>query len=508
MKKNKNIWLYTCAVLCLSIGACRDSFLEVKPRGTDLEANYYRNRQEAFNGLVAVYDVVGWQGGGYITKINSLNAASDDHYAGGGGPNDITDLQVISNYTLSPAQGPQEELWRKGFSGVFRANILLQKLPEVPMDDQEKSRFAAEAKFLRAYFYFDLVRLFKNIPLFTAPVSTDAMYDVLQVPPGEIYAQIEQDLLEAIPGLPNTVPLSTEAGRATAGAARALLGKVYLQQEKFGPAAEQFSQVNGEPGGTSMYGYRLLDDFGMLFDVDNKFNSESIMEISFTNTSVGDWGCVSCTEGNLMNIMIGPRNYNPSSPDAPDYVSGWSFLPLTENLFEAIHYDPRNVHTVANLDSLEKNGIATYEKGHMNTGYFLEKFAGREKDRWTGAGSMELNFPQNMYEIRLADTYLLEAEALVRGGGNATRAAALLNAVRRRVGLGPTSATLENIKRERRLELVGEGHRWFDLVRWGDAATALASRGFVAGRHEILPIPLLELENTKLEQSSEWGGTK
>src|SRR5690606_18070290 len=149
--------VYSCAV-GLAAAACSDSFLDIKPRGTDLEANYYRNRQEAFNGLVAVYDVVGWQGGGYITKINSLNAASDDHYAGGGGTNDITDLQVISNYTLSPAQGHQEELWRKGFSGVFRANILLQKLPEVPMDDQEKSRFAAEAKFLRAYFYFDLVR--------------------------------------------------------------------------------------------------------------------------------------------------------------------------------------------------------------------------------------------------------------------------------------------------------------------------------------------------------------
>jgi hypothetical protein len=508
MKKNFKIALYTCAALLLSVSSCRDSFLEVKPRGTDLEANYYRNRQEAFNGLVAVYDVVGWQGGGYVTKVNALNAASDDHYAGGGGPNDITDLQVISNYTLSPAQGPQEELWRKGFSGIFRANILLQKLPNVPMDEAEKSRFTAEAKFLRAFFYFDLVRLFKNIPLFIEPIATDAMYNVLQVTPEEIYTQIELDLMEAIFGLPNTVPVATEAGRATAGAARALLGKVYLQQEKFGPAAEQFSQVNGEPGNTSQYGYRLLGNFGMLFDVDNKFNAESIFEISYTNTSVGDWGCVSCTEGNLLNIMVGPRNYNPTSPDAPDYVSGWSFLPVTTDLFDAIHFDPRNPYTIANLDSLEQNGIATYEKAHMNTGYFLEKFAGRVKDRWTGAGSPELNFPQNMYEIRLADTYLLEAEALVRGGGNMSRAAALLNAVRQRVGLAPTSASLENIKRERRLELVGEGHRWFDLVRWGEASARLSSRGFVAGKHEILPIPLLELENTQLEQSVEWGGTK
>lgn len=506
MNKTIKYFLYSCTIALMG-AACSDSFLEVKPRGTDLEANYYRNRQEAFNGLVAVYDVIGWQGGGYVTKINAVSAASDDHYAGGGGPNDVTNLQVWSDYSLTPAQGPQEELWRKGFSGIFRANILLQKLPDIPMDENEKARFTAETKFLRAYFYFDLVRLFKNIPLFIEPVSTDQMYDVTQAAPAEVYALIEQDLLDAIPALPITIPVATEGGRVTEGTARALLGKVYLQQEKFGPAAEQLAQVNGEPGGTSQYGYKLVDNFGDLFKVSNKFNSESILEISFTNTSVGDWGCVACTEGNVMNIMVGPRNYNPS-PGAPDYVSGWSFLPITTELFDEIHYDPRNPYTVANLDSLESNGLATYEKGYMNTGYFLEKFAGREEDRWTGAGSPELNFPQNMYEIRLADTYLLEAEALVRDGGNAARAAALLNAVRSRVGLGPIEATFENIKRERRLELVGEGHRWFDLVRWDDAATALASRGFIAGKHEILPIPLLELENTQIEQSVEWGGTK
>src|SRR5690606_18931682 len=138
------------------------------------------------------------------------------------------------DYSLTPAVGPQGELWRKGFSGIFRANILLQKLPDVPMDETEKARFTAETKFLRAYFYFDLVRLFKHVPLFTEPVSTDAMYDVLQADPADVYAFIEQDLLEAIPALPPTVPVATEGGRATQGAARALLGKVYLQQEKFG----------------------------------------------------------------------------------------------------------------------------------------------------------------------------------------------------------------------------------------------------------------------------------
>ncbi|WP_200975810.1 RagB/SusD family nutrient uptake outer membrane protein [Echinicola sp. 20G] len=506
--KTYQINILASAFALLTLGACSDSFLEIKPKGTNLEANYYQNQQEAYNGLVAVYDVVGWQGGGFVTKQNALNAASDDHYAGGGGPTDITALQVWSNYTLDPSTGPQGELWRKGFSGVFRANVLLQKLPGVPMDENLKARYAAETKFLRAYFYFDLVRFFENIPLLTEPVSTSEMYNVLQAEPSAVFQQIETDLKEAIENLPASIDLATEAGRATIGMGRALLGKVYLHQEKFDLAAQEFAAVNGTPGETSQYGYQLLDNFGDLWVVDNKFNSESIFEINFTSQSNGDWGCVACTEGNVLNIMVGPRGYNAISDDAPDYVSGWSFLPFTENFFDAIHGDPRYKYTLANLDSLEKAGAVTYEKGYMNTGYFLEKYAGRQSGRSTGGGVMELNFRQNIYEIRLADTYLMEAEALVRGGGNQGRAQQLLDAVRARVGLAPIPANFENIMEERRLELAGEGHRWFDLVRTGLAAQALADRGFVAGKHEILPIPLLELDNTLIEQNQEYGGTK
>jgi hypothetical protein len=491
--------------------SCGKSWLEAKPRGQFLEDQYYRNESEAYNGLVAVYDVVGWQGGGYVTKIGTMDCASDDHYAGGGGPNDITNYQVISNYTLSPSVGPQGELWAKGFSGVFRANVLLQKMPGVPMDESLKKRFTAEAKFLRAYFYFDLVRFFKAIPLLTEPVAPEKMYDVLQVAPEAVYAQIEKDIKEALPDLPATLTLTTQAGRATKAAAQALLGKVYLWQKKYAAAATEFAAVTGTPGGTGPYGHKLFTTFAGLFQLANEFNSESIFEISYTNTSAGGWGCVSCTEGNVLNIMTGPRGYNRKDATAPDYVSGWSFLPITDNLFDAIKDDPRVTATVANLKQLEADGKVTYQKGHMNTGYFLEKTAGRESFKWTGAGNMELNFPKNMYDMRLADIYLLEAEALLMSNGDLTRAVALLDAVRDRAygdNLHRVPLTLNNIKLERRLELAGEGHRWLDLVRWGDAPAVLGPRGFQAGKHEYLPIPILELENTKIEQIKEWGGTK
>lgn len=510
--KTRQIPYIIAAVLGLQLaGGCSTSFLEVKPKGTDLEANYYRNATEAFNGLIAVYDVVGWQGSGYITKVGAMDAGSDDHLAGGGGENDVTAFQVFSNYTLSPAQGPHEELWKKGYAGVFRANTLLEKLEGVPMDENLKKRFVAECKFLRAFFYFDLVRMFRNIPLLTKRVSTSEMYGVEQSTPEAVYAQIVQDIKDAIaePNFPDKVPVSSEGGRATRGAAHALLGKVYLYQQKWAESAAEFADVNGTPGeANAKYGYKLLEKFDSLWSFKGyKFNSESVFEAAFSSLSGGNWNCVSCTEGNVLNIMVGPRGYKALTPAAPNLVSGWSFLVVTQSLVDAIHLDPRYRATVLNMDSLKVNKIADYAPGYKNTGYFLNKFVAKVPDKSTGPGNGELNYPQNLYEIRLADTYLMEAEALVKAGqsgGPGTRAFLLLNAVRARVGLPAIDATDDNIFNERRLELAGEGHRWFDLVRTGRAPAVLGPKGFKAGKHEVFPIPLLEMENTKLQQNPEW----
>jgi hypothetical protein len=510
MKSNSKLYI---GILCfLILIGCSDSFLEVKPRGSDLESNYYRNEQEAYNGLVAIYDVLGYMGGSLVTKVGALNSAADDHYAGGGGPTDMMVFQAWSNHTLDPANGPQESLWSKGYSGIFRANVLLSKLPDVPMDETLKARFAAEARLMRAYFYFDLVRFFRNIPLITAPLSAAEMYNVEQVDPQLVYEFIETEIQASIADLPHIVT-NGERARMTTGIAHALLGKVYLHREKFSEAATELAKVNGTtPGQASeVYGYKLLDNFADLFKFDNKWNSESIFEISFTNTSAGNWGCSSCSEGNILNVMAGPRNFKVVAgfeDEVPNYASGWSFFTITPSLVNAMNGDPRYAATIADIGRLAEEGKVEYSPGYMDTGHFLAKIAATVEDRWTGAGDADLNYPQNIYEIRLADTYLLEAEALVRGGGNQTRAQALLDAVRARVGLGSIPATFDNIFNERRLELAGEGHRWFDLIRTGRAAQALAFKGFVAGKHEVLPIPLLELENTKLEQNKEYGGTK
>lgn len=514
MKTNNFRTIYLLAA-GLMLSACAKSWLNPELRGTALEANFYKNEMEAKKGLVAVYDVVGWQGGGYVTRTGMADAASDDHYAGGGGSSDVNDLQVVTRWELTPEIGPHNDLWRKGFSGVFRANKLLEKLPAVPMNENTKARFVAECKFLRAYFYFDLVRMFKNIPLFVKPVELNQMFDATQVPPAEVWAQIEKDLKEAIAeaNFPDRIPPTDERARATKGAAHALLGKVYLYQEKWADAAAELALVNGTPGiENPTYGYKLVANFGDLWKSapEYKFNSESIFELSYTNTSQGTWDCVSCTEGNVLNIMTGPRSYTAKTADAPDYVSGWSFLTVTQELYDVMKGDPRFPYTIADLKALVAAGKATYAPGHDDTGYFLEKFAGRVSNR-VPSGIPELNFPQNMYDMRLADTYLLEAEALVRqgqGGGAGSRAYALLNAVRARVGLAPVMATIDNIFLERRKELAGEGHRFFDLLRTKQAEVELKARGFDAKKHYVFPIPFNDLQGTKMEQNKEWGGTK
>lgn len=496
--KNLKRSFLTCTVAMMLLG-CSDDFLVVDPTGTYIEETYYKDGDQAYSALVAVYDVMKKQAGGFENMTAMLNAGSDDFYAGGGGPTDGAGMQGFSNYTINPTTIPRS-FWSDFYQGVSRANILLEKIPNTTMDDAVRSRIVAETKALRAYYYFQLVNMFGDIPFYTTNIAKADFYLIEKSPASTVYAQVEQDLTEAIEDLPTTLNLVTEAGRFTKGSAQALLGKVYLYEGKNAQAAPLFAEVNGEPGQVSQYGYRLLNNFADLWVIENKFNSESILEAVYTDKSNSTWSIwgSGADEGNALNQMVGPRSYSPNNSSAPTYYPGWAFNPVTTDLAAFMNGDPRSASTIADLNALSASGNAVYQPAYQDTGYFLKKFMPYMADRSTGAGNTELNFRQNMYVIRLADTYLMEAEAL---GGTGTRAQALLDAVRARVGLGSVPVSLTAIYNERRLELAGEGHRWLDLVRTGRAATVLASRGFIAGKHEHWPIPLKETENTKVTQN-------
>lgn len=481
------------------LGSCSEDFVTIDPQGKFDTSTYFSNEQQCYAALIGVYDPIRKNTGGFENLVAMLNAGSDDFYAGGGSSTDGTGIQNFSTHSLSSITIPGS-YWNDHYQGISRANILLAKLPAASMNDAVRSRFAAEAKTLRAFYYFNLVRLFKNIALVLEPLTTETIFTPEQVAPEVIYAQIEKDLTEAIAVLPNTVVAKTEAGRFNKGAAQALLGKVYLFEGKKAEAAAVLAEVNGTPGGVNQYGNKLLDKFSDLWITSNKFNAESLIEVSHSSAGNSDWTFWGNgrDEGNSLNIMVGPRGYSrPEGSDAPNLPAGWAFNVATQKLYDAMQGDPRLEATILDLKALKAAGKADYIPAYQDTGYFLNKYLPRQSDVSTGGGNSELNYKQNSYIIRLADTYLMEAEAL----GSGTRAQQLLDAVRKRAGLDPVPVTLAAIKHERRMELAGEGHRFFDLVRWGDAAAALSDRGFDAGTDEIFPIPYTELNGTKLKQN-------
>lgn len=492
----------------LTLASCdTDEKLEVKGDGVVLEDNFYRNETEAYSGLVAAYDKLGkYAGAMENAPLLFLNSASDDFYAGGGGAGDQPGLQVASNYSITPTNIPPA-IWANYYKGVARCNIMVVKLPGIPMDAAKKARFMAEVKALRAYYYLDLVRMFKNVPLILTPLDRNDIPEVLQAKPAEVYAQIEKDLNEAIPDLPVTLT-PAELGRLTKGAATALLGKAYLYDNKKPEAAAQLALVNGVPGGTSSFGYKLMTDFAQLWDKLHEFNSESILEISYSDKSNADWGNFEVNgddEGNVAAQLMGIRDYSRTAKGVtaqlPDYINGWGFMVVTKGLETAMQGDPRYASTIFDAGTArgagneDPNALLKYTDSYNETGYHFIKYAPVNAD--IKAANPFLNFGINTYVIRLADTYLMEAEAL---GGTGARAQALLNAVRARVGLTPVPVSLAAIYAERRLELAGEGHRWYDLIRTGEASK-LVFKGFTANKNEAFPIPYSEFNNTKMVQN-------
>jgi starch-binding outer membrane protein, SusD/RagB family len=482
-------------VLFMAMTSCSKDIIDLSPRGTVLESNFYKTEAELFQGLVAAYDPLGFSTG-FTMKTGLLNAASDDNHAGGSDASDQPNWVAYDKFTMTPNLGPQSGLWTKNFTGIYRANLVLEKAEGdvAGLTPDKKARYIAEAKFLRAYYYFDLVRWFGNVPLVTATPSADAIYKQTQATPAAIFTQIEKDLKEAIAAtqLPESLP-AEELGRITKGAAKAMLGKVILFQNntaRMGEAANLFEEI------INSNAYALEKVYGDIFKPDNKFGKESIFEIYCSGNRKGDWGTglngngIDGNEGNKDVQFFGMRDFVGSI-----YANGWSFCPVSLDLVNVMQNDPRLASTVIDGKALKAAG-ASYTVGYQNTDYFIKKYAPLAAFKAT-SGEPALNWGYNIKEIRLADVLLMAAECFNRSG-NDVKAQTYLNRVRTRVAL-PSKSTagatlLQDIYDERRIELATEGHRFWDLVRTGKAATVLGGQGFKAGKHELLPIPQSEID--------------
>ncbi|HAH57366.1 MAG TPA: RagB/SusD family nutrient uptake outer membrane protein, partial [Bacteroidales bacterium] len=228
----KNINIKTIASLFVLglLTSCSDDFLDLQPLDKEVTTTFYKTEEQAMQALVSVYDVLGYQstpGVSWAPFIVISDILSDDAYAGGGDANDGQDENEFNNFNIPTTSKIAHAIWIKNYVGIYRANLLLEKIDGVDASDDFKKRIIAECKFLRAYFYFEEVAYFENIPLLLNTLGSPSEYKQPQASPAEVYNQIALDLTEAMTGLPESVS-AAEAGRITKWAAQALLARVYL----------------------------------------------------------------------------------------------------------------------------------------------------------------------------------------------------------------------------------------------------------------------------------------
>ncbi|NKI26960.1 RagB/SusD family nutrient uptake outer membrane protein [Arenibacter sp. 6A1] len=480
MKMKHNIFSYTIAYFVLFMGmlSCSDNFVDVDSFDENSE-DFFNSEEDYKSALTAAYDLL------QSTYLNVMlgEIASDNTLAGGESATDVPGIQEVDDMQHTPVNAQLRDIWSWMFAGVNRANYIMEFKDKT--DFPGKEGVLAEATFLRAYYYFELVKWFGDVPLAVDKRLQFGDQDIVErTPKAEVYAQIEQDLKFAAATLPVT---QSETGRVTKGAAQALLGKVYLYQDKFTESATVLEELikNGP--------YDLVTDYTTIFENDHENNIESVFEVQYSDEEGAGFGCLQCSEGNVAVGFNGIRNYS-----GPVFESGFSFnVPTQEVVDEFEDGDIRKDVAILDIEAwaAQNNGVS-YVEGYEHTGYYNRKYIARQGDLNTGDAN--LTNPNNYRAIRFADVLLMAAEALNRGNISDLRAQGYLNRVRSRAELSDVTSTGANlttaIYHERRVELVGEGHRFFDLVRTGKAAQEI--EGFTTNKNELFPIPSIELELT------------
>ncbi len=464
-------------IFLIAFNACSEDYIDVESEDQNSE-DFFNTPEEYDRALTAAYDLL------QASYLNVMlgEIASDNTLSGGESATDVIGIQQIDDMIHTPVNAQLRDVWRWMFAGVNRANFLLEFQDKIDFED--KSRIIGEARFLRAYYYFELVKFFGDVPLAVDQrLLFGDQFEVDRTPKADVYAQIEQDLLFAIDNLEYTTP---DVGRATRGSAQGLLGRVYLFQEKYTEAADVLDDLinSGQ--------YSLLTDYSTMFENNNENNPESVFEVQYFDGQGAGFTCLQCSEGNVAVGFNGVRSYN-----GPLFDPGFSFNVPTQEVYDLFDdADFRRDVAILNIDEFAAATGATFTTGFKHTGFFNRKYLPRQGD--SNIGDANLTNPNNYRAIRLADVYLMAAEAYNSGGLGDGQARDYLNIVRNRAGLPDVSTTgtalADDIFKERRLELVGEGHHFFDLVRTGRAAGEID--GFTAGKNELFPIPIEELQLT------------
>ena len=469
-----NIIKYFIAGSLLATVSCTSDFLDVDSRDRVDAAD----ATTTYDPVMLVNSIYGemtewdyafsWLG---VTEIISDNADKGSSPTDGG-----SDKLILDNLEHTAATGSIDAMWTRFYKTIGRANQSIRYTENFGLTDQNyKNRLVGEAKFLRALHYFWLVRMFGDVPIQEID-NTESW--VTRRSKADVYAYIEQDLLDAINLLPNKNQYpSADLGRATKGAAQGLLAKVYLYEEKW----QQAYDMAGNVMTSGQYG--LESDYAKIWRVAGENGVESLFEVQARGQSVAH----------------GVQQYSQTQGARGTGGWGWGFNVPSQNLLNAFNAAGDNIRRDATIIF---RGETLYD-GRLvpNT---VENPMYNEK-AYSSANLGDADGDKNIRILRYGEILLIRAEAATHIGADA---ATPLNLVRTRVNLAPISSpTKEDVWKERRLELAFEHDRWFDIVRTGQGKAAMSANGkvFVVGKHELFPIPNNQIIQTPtIGQNPNW----
>lgn len=461
MKNNLKIFSLSCMALVL-LSSCSEDFLDVDSRDQIefSDSGVEVNPEQMVTGVYGKFTSFS-----YAFSYLGVTEIISDNSDKGSSPGDTgSDKNLLDELTHTASSASSREMWTQWYKSIGRATIAIEFTNEYQQEYSEalKARLIGEAKFLRALNYFWLVRAFGDVPI----QSVDL---VNRAPKSDVYAYIIQDLQDAMGVLPlKSEYAALDLGRATKGAAMALLAKVYLYQEEYQKAYDMANDV------IALNQYGLEPNYATVWRASTENGIESIFEI----------------QGRGVAINHGVQQYSSTQGARGTSGWGWGFNTPSQNLVDAFD---------AAGDEVRKNATIIFAGETLFDGRLVS--ASTENPRYSEKAYSSLNAgaadgDKNIRVLRFAEVLLIKAEAATYIGQDA---AGPLNLVRARVGLAPVSSpTVQQIWNERRLELAMEHDRWFDLIRTGQAAAALAADGktFVVGKHELFPIPNDQLIQT------------
>lgn len=514
----KRIIIFFTATVSMLLAGCQKSLNIANPDAvTTLQ--FWKTQNDAQLGLNAVYSTF-HRAGICRWYFFATMIRADEGWSKSGDPSIIANFDqfVVSDYNY----GNVYNIWTDNYYGINRANQVLDNVPNIAMDATLKNRYLGEAHFLRALFYFELASLFGNVPIMLhASEPTDKP---ATSPQAAVWAQVEQDCATAAQLLPVSYT-GSDIGRATKGAANALMAKAYMQQRNYQAALAPLQAViqSGK--------YSLVANYEDNFLNTTEYNSESVFEFgnALNPNDTHDDDTYQGAEDNLNYGSSLPPFFAPPQLGFTDgEARRWPIAEFEKEKTVGGQRDPRLATTFL-FDSTDVRGpqftqiygqtfASRYGTSNVSTDNYVwfAKFLDDNNGTTPAPGNFEVFHSANNYRfIRYADVLLMYAECLNATGATAN-AYQYVDMVRQRAGLatltsvmpGMTQAQfLTQLKHERITELTGEGHRWNDLARWGDLSPSLASRdagfkNFVTGKNEFFPIPQHDIDfNPNLKQN-------